>query len=189
MHHLRTTLGALAAAGGISAFVLAGVPALASGHSAAMSITGPEVAAGTVHGKAALANAPTIPLKLTGVVAARSTVHLGNGGAHKGSTKTLKTTKGNLTVRITAKPQTTQSLNTKTCRAEFAEYIQISAVGGKSTGAFAGASGPGAVQVAFAATVPRFKSGPHKGQCNFNGTPKAKGAVVSFLASLVLTVR
>jgi hypothetical protein len=61
-------------------------------------------------------------------------------------------------------------------------------VGGKSTGKFAGASGPGAVQVAFAETAPRFTSGSKKGQCNPNGKPIAKSAVASFLASLVLTV-
>ncbi len=36
---------------------------------------------------------------------------------------------------------------------------------------------------------PRFKSGPQKGQCNPMAQPGAKGAVVSFLASLVLTVK
>jgi hypothetical protein len=92
-------------------------------------------------------------------------------------------------VRVAAKPQTTQSLNTKSCRETFAEYIQVRVVGKKSTGAFAGASGPGAVQIAFAATAPRHKSGPKKGQCNPNGQPKAKGATASFLGSLVLTVK
>ena len=62
-------------------------------------------------------------------------------------------------------------------------------VGSRSTGAFAGASGPGAVQVSFGATAPRFKSGPKKGKCNFRGRPKTKGAVASFLGSVVLTVR
>jgi hypothetical protein len=67
--------------------------------------------------------------------------------------------------------------------------VTVNVVGSKSTGAFAGASGPGAAQIYFAAYAPRFKSGPHKGQCNGKAPPLAKGAVASFLASAVLTVK
>jgi hypothetical protein len=147
------------------------------------------VIAGAVHGKKALLNAPTVPLRLAGVVNTRSAVNLGGRGPHKGSTKTLRTGAGNLTVMVTSRPQNTHSRNTKTCRFSFATDITLTVVGNKSTGAFAGASGPGAVQVTFAATAPRFTSGPKKGQCNFRGRPKTKGAVASFLGSLVLTVR
>jgi hypothetical protein len=59
----------------------------------------------------------------------------------------------------------------------------------RSTGAFAGAAGPGAVHVYFGAFRPRYTSGQDKGQCNGNATPLAKGAVASFLASVVLTVK
>ena len=61
---------------------------------------------------------------------------------------------------------------------------------GKSTGKFAGATGPGAYQITFAAFAPRFKSGKHKGQCNTsnNAVPLAKGAVATFLAAGVITV-
>ena len=190
MLKLKVTLRTLAAAGGIAAVALAGLPALASASTAAPSVTGPEAITGTVHGKAALANAPVIPLKLAGVVVATSKVNLGGGGSpHKGATKTLKTSEGNLTVMVTAKPQSTQSFNPKTCAESFAQYIVVSVVGGKSTGSFAGASGPGAVQIAFHAIAPRFKSGSHKGQCNPNGQPGPKGAVATFLASVVLTTK
>ena len=39
-----------------------------------------------------------------------------------------------------------------------------------------------------AAFEPRFTSGKHKGQCNANANPLAKGAVATFLAAGVLTV-
>ena len=64
---LRMKLGALAIAGAAASLLLGGGPALASNH-AARTITGPEVIAGTLHGKAALANAPTIPLQWRGLV-------------------------------------------------------------------------------------------------------------------------
>ena len=186
---LRMKLAAVAVAGAASV-ALAGVPALASSQvSASKAITGPEVIAGAVHGKKALANATIIPLRLQGLVNTRSVVNLGGSGPHKGSLKTLHTRAGNLTVKVTAKPQSSQSLNNRTCRFSFTTDITLTVVGSKSTGAFAGASGPGAVQVSFAATAPRFKSGPKKGQCNFNGRPRTKGAVARFLGSLVLTVR
>ena len=62
-------------------------------------------------------------------------------------------------------------------------------MGDESTGKFAGATGPGAVRVHFAGYVPRYKSGAKKGQCNTspNAPELAKGAVVSFLLSAVLT--
>ena len=193
MLKLKVTLRALAAAGGIGAVMLAGLPALASsGHvarpAAAKAITGPEVLAGTVRGKAAVAQAPVIPLKLTGLVPGRTNIHLG-GSAPKGATKTLKTTAGNLVVKIAGKTQNTQSLNAKTCRETFNDYLPVSVVGSKSTGSFAGASGPGAVAIDFSAIAPRFKSGSKKGQCNPNGQPSPKGAVASFLASLILTAK
>jgi hypothetical protein len=141
-----------------------------------------------VHGKKALANAPVIPLKWQGIVATHSSVKLGGGGAHKGGTKTLTSPAGKLTVKIIAKPTTSQSENAKSCRFSFTEYIVLTVLGSKSTGAFAGAAGPGAVQVKFAATEPRFKSGANKGECNPNAEPIASTAVASFLASVVLTV-
>lgn len=190
MLNIKVALRALAAAGGVAAVALAGLPALASSGHAAKPITGPEVMSGSLDGKAALANAPVVPLRLTGLVATRSSINLGgSGGPHKGGTKTFKTPEGNLTLVVTAKPQTTQSLNAKTCRESFTQYVVASVVGGKSTGAFAGASGPAAVQVAFSATAPRFKTGPNKGKCNPNGQPSPKGAVASFLGSLVLTAK
>ena len=186
---LKMKLAAMVVAG-TATVALAGVPALASSQpSAGKARTGPEVIAGAVHGKKALVNAPVIPLRLVGVVNTRSVVNLGGRGPHKGSTKTLRTGAGNLTVMVTRRPQNTRSLNTKTCRFSFATDIRLTVVGSKSTGAFAGASGPGAVQVTFAATAPRSDSGPNKGQCNFRGRPKTKSAVASFLGGLVLTVR
>jgi hypothetical protein len=186
---LRLKLAAVAVAGAASV-ALAGAPALASSQaSAGKAITGPEIIVGAVHGKEALVNAPIIPLRLRGLVNTRSVVNLGGSGPRKGDVKTFRTPRGNLAVMVTSKPQNNQSLNNKTCRFSFTTVLTLKVVSGKSTGAFAGASGPGAVQVSFAANAPRFTSGPKKGQCNPNGRPHTKGAVASFLGSLVLTVK
>jgi hypothetical protein len=81
-------------------------------------------------------------------------------------------------------------MNARTCRFSYTARQQFKFVPGKSTGKFAGASGPGAYQVYFAAYAPRYHSGPHKGQCDTanNVQPLAKGAVAKFLAAGVLTV-
>ena len=87
-----------------------------------------------------------------------------------------------------AKPTNTQHFNLKACHFSFATYVAFRVAGGRSTGKFAGTSGPGGVQVRFAGFGPRRKSGPKKGQCNTS--PKApelaKGAVASFVLSAVL---
>jgi hypothetical protein len=186
---LKVALGALAAAGGTAALVLTGVPAQASAHPAAARITGPEVVSGTIHGKAANANTPHIPLTLQGVVNTRDRGFvLGNGG---GNSHTIPTRAGKLAVLGGGKQQTSQTVNMKTCHVSFTIRQTFRVVGSKSTGAFAGASGPGAYQVHFAAFFPRFHSGKHKGQCNTSNSAKPlnKGAVASFLAAIVLTVK
>ena len=165
MHRLRVKLGALAMACGTAAIVLAGAPALASTHpTSAKSITGPEVIHGTVYGKAALANTPHIPLTLEGVVNTSDSGFVLGGG--KAKEHSLSTAAGKFTVEDTAKPQTSQTFNNKTCRFSETEDLSLSVLGSKSTKAFAGASGPGAVEVHFVEYASRYKSGPKKGQCN-----------------------
>jgi hypothetical protein len=187
---IRRKLAAIATVSAVSVALAAGVPALASSRPAASTaVTGPEVIAGAVHGKKALANATIIPLTWRGLVNTHSRINLGGKGPHKGSSLTLKTPAGKFAIKVTRKPQSRQAFNGKTCRFSFTEDIVITVVGSKSSGKFAGASGPGAVQVAFAETAPRFKSGPNKGKCNPNGKPIAKTAVASFLASVVLTIK
>lgn len=182
-------LAAAAVASAASVALLAGGPALASSHaSAGRAVTGPEVFAGTVHGKAALVNAPKIPLTWLGLVTTRSVVSLGGSGPHKGMVKTFSTPAGKFTVMVTRKPTHSQAFNRKTCRFSFTQDIPFAVVGSKSTGAFAGGKGPGAAQVSFAANAPRFKTGPNKGKCNPKGKPIAKTAVANFLASAVLTL-
>jgi hypothetical protein len=83
----------------------------------------------------------------------------------------------------------TQTENAKTCWYTFTGDSAFNAAGGESTGAFAGASGPGAVHIYFGAFQPRYTSGNDKGRCNGSANPLAKGAVESFLASVVLTVK
>ncbi len=181
---LTGKLGALAMAGGLATLVLAATPALASSHAGATTRTGPEVISGMVTGKAALVKAPKIPLTFAGLVAARGVISLGSSTS---KTHTLPSSAGKLTVLGTG-TQTSQVVNKKTCHFTFTQDVTYTVIGSKSTGAFAGASGPGAVQISFAAFEPRFTSGPHKGQCDGNAPPLVKGAVASFLASTVLTV-
>ena len=90
---------------------------------------------------------------------------------------------------VTADPTNTQSFNLKACHFSFATYVVFAVLGGKSTGKFAGTSGPGAVEVYGAGYGARYTSGPKKGQCNTspNAPELAKGAVASFVLSAVLT--
>jgi hypothetical protein len=187
---LKTKLMAVAMAGGTAALVFSGVPALASSHAPSKPITGPEIASGVIHGKRATANNPIIPVAWRGLVTAHGVFTTGGGGPpKKGQRHTFTTSAGNLRVVVTARPTNTQHFNVKACHFSFATYVVFAVLGGRSTGKFAGTSGPGAVQVRFAGFGPRHKSGPKKGQCNTS--PKApelaKGAVASFRLSAVLT--
>jgi hypothetical protein len=187
MRHVIVRAGSLIGAAG-AALLVAGAGLAVASASGSASVTGPEVVAGVVHGKAAVASNTHIPLRLTGLVATTDRRFvLGNGG---GNSHTLTTAAGKLAVRGTGKEHMTQTANPRTCRFTFTGRQKFSFVPGKSTGKFAGATGPGAYQVVFAAFAPRFKSGPHKGQCNFsnNAVPLTKGAVESFLAAGVMTL-
>jgi hypothetical protein len=187
MRHISARRGGLIAAAAATVLVAGGGLAIASTGGSA-SVSGPEVVTGVVHGKAATANTPHIPLTLTGVVNTREPGFvLGSGG---GNSHTLKTKAGNLSVEGIGKQVSSETVNSKTCHVNFTVREKFNFVPNLSTGAFAGASGPGAYQITFAAFVPRFKSGSHKGQCNFgnNVQPLAKGAVATFLAAGVLTL-
>jgi hypothetical protein len=184
MSKLGTRLGGLVLAGGLAAFVLAGPPALASTHHAAKPVTGPEVVAGTLHGKAVLASNPIVHVQLSGLIDSHGTLSLGSS---KSKTHTVTTAAGNLVVQATAKPTSHQTANPKTCQETDTQDMTFSVLGSTSTGKFAGTSGNGAVQVYFAAIAPKYTSGPKKGQCNFNGQPAPKGAHLTFLASIILT--
>ena len=185
MRNLGTKYGAFTAMGSITVLLLAAAPALASTQQATSSVTGPEIVYGAVHGAAANADNPHIPLTFSGVVSTTAPGFVLGGGADQHG---LKTKAGTLFVQ-TGKPTDIQSGNSRTCRETFTQYQTFNVLGSKSTGAFAGASGPGAVQVYSAAFAPRYTSGSKKGQCNFNGNPLNKGAVTTFIASIVLTVK
>jgi hypothetical protein len=186
MSSLKVRFGALVIGGGLAAFVLAGAPALASTHHAASSVTGPEVVAGALHGKPVLASNPIVPVQLAGLI------DTGHGslslGSSKSKTHTVTTPAGNLVVHGTGTPTSTQSANPKTCQESDTQDVTFSVLASRSTGKFAGASGPGAAQIYFTAFAPRYTSGSKKGQCDFKAQPEAKGAEVTFLASVVLTL-
>jgi hypothetical protein len=58
----RMRLAGVVAASAASAALVAGGTAVASTQASSKTVTGPEVIAGTVHGKAAFAKVPVIPL-------------------------------------------------------------------------------------------------------------------------------
>ena len=180
---LRIKLAALAMAGGSAALVLTGAPALASSQ----PITGPESAYSVLYGKPATANNPIFPVAWRGLVNAHGVFSPTGPTPKKGQHHTFTTSAGKLTVVVTAAPTSSQSFNPKACRFSFTTYVVFAAAPKLSTGQFAGISGPGAVQVGGAGNVPRYKSGPHKGQCNMNAPELAKGAVASFVFGAVLT--
>ena len=186
---LRIKLAAVAMAGGTAALVLAGTPALASSHAVSQAVIAPESAFGAVYGQAATVNNPAIPLAWRGQVYSHSVFSPDGGAPKKGQDYTFTTSAGNLTVVVTAPPTNGQSVNAQSCHFAFWTDVVFSAVGGKSTGKFAGTSGPGAVEFYEAGYVPRYTSGKHKGQCNLsNNAPElAKGAIGTFLLSAVLT--
>jgi hypothetical protein len=180
----RRKLAALGIAGGTAALVLAATPALASSQ----ANTAPESASGVIYGKAATANNLVIPVAWRGQVYAHGVFSTGGAAPKKGQEHTFTTSAGNLTVVVTAAPTSNESFNSKVCRFAFWTDVVFKVVGSKSTGAFAGTSGPGAVEVYGAGYVPRYTSGSHKGQCNTsNNAPElAKGAIETFLLSAVL---
>lgn len=185
MHRLRPKMGVL---GGLAcaATLLGAAPAMASTHHSRRPATGPEVVYGAVHGQAANASAPRIPLRLWGMVHTTDPAFvLGNGGGRR---HTLRTGKGRLTVRLTGQPSHVLRANPRTCRESFTQRQRFRVVGRQSSGEFAHSSGPGAVQVYFAAFAPRYTHGPRKGMCDFaSNKPQNRGAVARFLATIVLT--
>jgi hypothetical protein len=189
MRKATQRIGGIVAAAGVALTLASVGPAFAStafASTAAKTMTGPEVVSGSAHGAAAIANVTPLPLTLVGLVATTEPgFKLGPGG---GNTHTLMTKAGDLTVTGTGKQTATQSMNAASCYFTYTARQTFKFVPGKSTGKFAGASGPGAYQIHFAAFQPRFTSGKHKGECNANANPLAKGAVATFLAAGVLTV-
>jgi hypothetical protein len=196
--YLRKKIAALAMAGAAATLVLAAAPALALAAAPALassqsadhvSTITPEIAYGAIYGKPATAEFATIPLTWRGLVDTHGTFAGHGAPPRKGQEHTFPTAAGNLVALVTATPQQGQTSNASTCHFTFTTTVAFVAVPGKSTGKFAGATGPGAVKVSFAGYVPRYMSGPKKGQCNTSpSAPElTKGAVASFVLSAVLT--
>jgi hypothetical protein len=194
--YFRTKLAALAMAGAAASLALAATPAfaatptLASSHPAGVASTiTPEIASGALYGKPATAQFVTIPLSWQGLVDTHGTFNGQGGPPAKGAEHAFLTKAGKLVVLVTATPQQRQSFNSTTCHFTYTTTVAFDTVPNKSTGKFAGATGPGAVKVFFAGYVPRYKSGSKKGKCNTSPTAPelAKGAVATFVLSAVLT--
>ena len=166
MHLLRPKIGVLGGLACAATLALGATPAMASTHVSHRPVTGPEVVYGAVHGKEANASAPRIPLRLWGMVHTTDpTFVLGNGNGLAGTR--CNTGKGRLTVLVTGKPSHVLRANPRTCRESFTQRQTFRVLGSQSTGQFARTSGPGAVQIYFAAFAPRYTHGPKKGMCDF----------------------
>jgi hypothetical protein len=188
--NLRTKFAALAIAGAAAPIGLAATPALASSQTVGHpSTTTPEVAYGAIYGKPATAEHVTIPLSWHGLVDTSGTFAGHGNPPGKGQEHTFPTAAGNLVALVTAPPRQGQTFNATTCYFTYTTTVAFTTVPGKSTGKFAGATGPGAVKVYFAGYVPRYTSGAKKGQCNTSpSAPElTKGAVASFALGAVLT--
>ena len=162
-----TKFATLAMAGATGSFMLAAAPALASSQAAghASTIT-PETAYGAIYGKPATAEFVTIPLSWHGLVNTHGTFAGHGKPPAKGQEHTFPTAAGNLVGLVAVPPQQGQTFNATTCYFTYTTTVVFAIVASKSTGKFAGATGPGAVKVFFAGYVPRYTSGPKKGQCN-----------------------
>jgi hypothetical protein len=130
-------IGGLVAA---SAVMLVASVSVALASPAAKTVTGPEAITGSAFGKAAIANVTPLPLTFSGVVA--TTDHGFTLGTGTSNTHTLTTPVGKLTVTGIGKPVNTQTANAKTCRIAFSSTQEFNFVPAKSTGKFAGATGP-----------------------------------------------
>ena len=99
---------------------------------------------------------------------------------------TFATPRGNLTVRHAQGTGSEKLLSTKTCRFAFGERYQYTVLGGRSTGAFQGATGTGTAVITFSGTLPR-----KDGRCDTSSSaqPSAAGLRVSFVAHGPLTVK
>jgi len=178
-------LGAVAAAALSIVFVAAG-PALAGTTGHTRSISGNEYLYGAVYGRAAIAPTTTLPTRLRGLVNTYSNFTLPNGNAPA----IIPTPKGTLHA-IQVSQGTNSGTVGKNCYAVFDSYFPVKVTGG--TGVFWHASGSGRAHLHGSGYVPRYTSGPHKGQCNENGNPTtARGAETALyvqITPLTIVVR
>ena len=99
---------------------------------------------------------------------------------------TITTARGKLTVRHTQGTGSQKLLSTKTCKFAFGQHSTYTVLPGKSTGAFAGATGSGTAVITITGTLPK-----KNGKCDTSSTaqPSTAGLRVSFAAHGPLTVR
>jgi hypothetical protein len=184
MKSVKKVLSTASAAVGAATIVLgAALPASASAQPARSHVNF-ETINGFLAGPRALANAPVVPLQLRGAVNTRGSINLGGNS----SVSPIRTFKGTLTVQH-GNPSPPPMLNHRTRRLTETISTGYRVLGNRSSGAFRGARGSGHAVVVFSAIAPRHTSGPHKGQCNFNGQPKPNSAFISFQAQGPLSVR
>jgi hypothetical protein len=102
-------------------------------------------------------------------------VSLGNSSA---STHSIGTPAGRFTVRIIRMSQRSRVLNPAICRLQLMVTGSFRVRGGKSTGAFRGATGRGRLHIRFAFNYPRTTGG----KCDYSShaVPSKRGGVIAF---------
>jgi hypothetical protein len=171
---LRTSLTAMVVAGSAAALLFAGGSALASTSAVhPASTTGQEVISHVGHETWPQATKPgeLLPLILTGVVKTRGAIAL---GGHS-QTRPITTRAGRLEVKGNNLKITNKVLNAATCRLQTTVTDDLTVLGNRSTGKFAGASGTGKSVVIFAFNYPKAN-----GKCHFNEAGKSKTGHVKF---------
>jgi hypothetical protein len=167
---------------GLMAVIAVSVTFLAAGPAMAASygpVRGNEYIGGVVYGQSAINQAPVIPLTFGGLVrtGARFALPASN---HPGAI--IRTRKGDFDGRLTG-AMSTSSRVYPDCYLIITQHSALKVTGG--TGVFRGAYGRGHVHLFFAAFVPRYKAGRHKGQCNPNASPIGpQGAEAGLTASV-----
>jgi hypothetical protein len=144
----------------IAAISVAGLAAASSAGSTSATTTGVERAYSVITGKAAEANVLVFYATWSGPVKTTGTFEPSGPPPKQGESVTFVTKAGNLAVQVNSAPKNTQTISNKTCKALYGTKVPYKITGG--TGKFTGATGHGAIVVAFHARLPKLASG----QCN-----------------------
>jgi len=174
-----------AAVGAIAVVLTAALPASASTQGAGPNVSFESID-GLLAGPGALASAPTVRLRLAGAVNTVGRITLGGNDP----VARISTFEGTLAAG-TGDSMPSQQVDHRTCQVTDTTITPYRVDGRQSSGAFSGAQGIGRAVVVFSAVMPRYRFGPHRGQCDFgrDARPEPFGASITFHAQGPLSLR
>lgn len=169
----------------IAAISVASLAAASSSSSTSATTSGVERAYSMITGKAAEANVLVFHATWSGPVHTTGTFEANGSPPKQGESFTLVTKAGNLTVQVSSAPKNIQTISNKTCLAAYGIRLPYKITGGTSK--FTGATGHGAVVVAYHARLRKLASG----QCNqsHSAAPVPGTIAATFSLSGPITVR